>query len=72
MFVKGYRTGSHSFVIPRVIRDARFHGQGDADRAVNPTVLVIVEPEAERGPVVLPLPAEAVREPGEAADIGAR
>src|SRR6185312_7785962 len=51
-----------------VIRNSRFHRRRNAKCFVNPAEVVIPKPEAERGPVVLPLFAEAVREPSEPAD----
>ena len=37
---------------------------------MNSAKVVVAEPQAESGPVVLPLLAEAVREPRESANIG--
>lgn len=37
---------------------------------MNADEIVIAEPQAERGPVVLPLAAETVRQAGESPDVG--
>jgi len=54
---------------PHVIRDPRFHRRRHAQRAMDTDEVVPSEVEAERGPVVLPLLAEAVGEARESANL---
>ena len=50
---------------PDVIGDLGFHHRSDAKRLVNSAKVVEHEPHDYSGPMVLPLLAEGVREPGE-------
>ena len=54
---------------PRVIRNASLHRGRDAQRFVNPHEVVPREVQAQRGPQILPLLAERVRQSGQAADL---
>jgi hypothetical protein len=48
--------------VPHAIRDACLHCRGNTDRAVDAAKIVVREMQAERGPVVLPLLREAIRQ----------
>ena len=50
-----------------MVREARFHGRRDPQSLVNPAEVVVGEVQAVGSPEVLPLFAERVRQPGQAA-----
>ena len=52
-----------------VIRDARFHGRGDADRAMNAAEVVVREIQRKRRPVVLKLLRESVGQASESPNL---
>ncbi len=54
-----------------VIRDARFHGRGDADRAMNAAEVVVREIQRKRRPVVLKLLRESVGQASESPNLHA-
>jgi hypothetical protein len=57
--------------IPDVVGDPRFHRRGNAERAMNAAEDVVGEIQAERGPVVLKLGADAVGQAGETPNLHA-
>ena len=52
-----------------MVRQIRFRRRRDAQRFVNPAGIVVGEVQAVCGPQVLPLFAEAIRQPREAAHL---
>jgi hypothetical protein len=52
-----------------VVRNPRFHRRGYPQGAVNQAEVVVGEVQTERGPRVLPLLREGVRQSGELADL---
>ena len=64
------KSSSQQFAqFPNVIRDARFHCRGNADRAVNTAKVVIGEVQAVSRPKIIPLLRESIGEPRKAAHL---
>lgn len=55
--------------VPDAVSDSGLHGWRDAQTLVNAAKIVIGEVQAERGPRVLPLAREAIRQSGESSGL---